>query len=238
MNTSVTRETRFIDLGLIDYQQAWDYQAQLLKEISGLKLANRGIPDSDRRPTANYLIFCEHPHVFTLGKSGDIGNLRIHKEDLARIQANFVHTNRGGDITYHGPGQIVVYPVVDLDNFFTDIHRYMRTLEESVILTLAELGIHGGRINGLTGVWLDPDDPLRARKICAMGVKMSRWITQHGLALNVNPDLSYFDHIIPCGIQDKKVTSIERETGVADMQGVKEILIRMIASQFDMTLVK
>ena len=179
MNELITRKTQFIHLGLIDYQQAWDYQASLFSKILEVKKVNRELPADQQKPTDNFLIFCEHPHVYTLGKSGDEANLKIKKNDLHAIQATYVHTNRGGDITYHGPGQIVGYPIVDLENFFTDIHKYMRLLEESVIQTLQEFGIKACRIAGMTGVWLDGDDESRARKICALGVKTSRWVTMH-----------------------------------------------------------
>ncbi len=238
MNHPIHRETKFIDLGLIDYRKAWDYQTDLFNKILAVKTENRNLPESLQKPTNNYLLFCEHPHVFTLGRSGDEKNLLLKKEALSSIQATYYHINRGGDITYHGPGQIVVYPVVDLENFFTDIHRYMRLLEESVIQTLSEFGIASGRIPGLTGVWLEPENRMRARKICALGVKTSRWVTLHGLAFNVNTDLTYFDYIIPCGIEDKMVTSLKKETGtVQDMDKVKEILKEKLISLFEMSVV-
>jgi lipoyl(octanoyl) transferase len=238
VNQHIHRETKFIDLGLIDYKKAWDYQTDLFNKILAVKTENRNLPESLQRPTDNYLLFCEHPHVFTLGRSGDEKNLLMKKEALTSIQATYYHINRGGDITYHGPGQIVVYPVVDLENFFTDIHRYMRVLEESVIQTLIEFGIASGRISGLTGVWLEPENRIRARKICALGVKTSRWVTLHGLAFNVNTDLTYFDYIVPCGIEDKMVTSLKKETGtIQDMNKVKEILKEKLISLFEMSLV-
>lgn len=238
MNAIINRKTQFIHLGLIDYQQAWDYQASLFAKILEVKKANRDLPVEQQQPTENFLIFCEHPHVFTLGKSGDEANLKIKKENLHTIQASYVHTNRGGDITYHGPGQIVGYPVIDLENFFTDIHQYMRLLEEAVIQTLTEFGISSGRIPGLTGVWLDPDNESRARKICALGVKTSRWVAMHGFAFNVNADLNYFDYIVPCGIDDKAVTSMEFELGKKqDMKAVEEILKTKLAHLFEMELV-
>jgi len=238
VNQHIHRETKFIDLGLIDYKKAWDYQTDLFNKILAVKTENRNLPESLQRPTDNYLLFCEHPHVFTLGRSGDEKNLLMKKEALTSIQATYYHINRGGDITYHGPGQIVVYPVVDLENFFTDIHRYMRVLEESVIQTLIEFGIASGRIPGLTGVWLEPENRIRARKICALGVKTSRWVTLHGLAFNVNTDLTYFDYIVPCGIEDKMVTSLKKETGtIQDMNKVKEILKEKLLSLFEMSLV-
>lgn len=238
MNAIINRQTQFIHLGLIDYQQAWDYQASLFSKILEVKKANRDLPAEQQVPTENFLLFCEHPHVFTLGKSGDEANLKIEKENLHTIQASYVHTNRGGDITYHGPGQIVGYPVIDLENFFTDIHQYMRLLEEAVIQTLAEFGISAGRIPGLTGVWLDVDDETRARKICALGVKTSRWVAMHGFAFNVNVDLNYFNYIVPCGIDDKVVTSMELELGKKqDMKAVEEILKTKLAHLFKMELV-
>lgn len=238
MNAIINRQTQFIHLGLIDYQQAWDYQASLFSKILEVKKANRDLPVEQQVATENFLLFCEHPHVFTLGKSGDEANLKIEKENLHTIQASYVHTNRGGDITYHGPGQIVGYPVIDLENFFTDIHQYMRLLEEAVIQTLAEFGISAGRIPGLTGVWLDVDDETRARKICALGVKTSRWVAMHGLAFNVNVDLNYFNYIVPCGIDDKAVTSMELELGKKqDMKAVEEILKTKLAHLFKMELV-
>lgn len=201
------------DLGLLDYQQAWDYQEERFAEIVAVKIANRGVPTELQTPTPNYLLFCEHPPVYTLGKSGKPENLLLNEARLQEVGARFYKINRGGDITYHGPGQLVGYPILDLDNFFTDIHRYMRMLEEAIILTLAEYGISAGRIEGLTGVWLDYEIQGNPRKICAMGVKASRWVTMHGFALNVNTDLSYFNHIIPCGIDDKAVTSMQQELG-------------------------
>jgi lipoyl(octanoyl) transferase len=237
VNHVVNHHTEFIDLGLIDYKEAWDHQTDLFNKILAVKSENRNLPEAQQHTTNNYLLFCEHPHVYTLGKSGDENNLLIKKEELPAIGASYYHINRGGDITYHGPGQLVVYPVVDLENFFTDIHQYMRLLEEAVIQTLKDFGIEAGRIAGLTGVWLDADHALKARKICAMGVKTSRWVTQHGLALNVNTDLSYFNHMIPCGINDKAVTSLDKELGRSiDMNEVKMILKEKLAHLFRMEL--
>lgn len=237
MNHFLNKQTQFIDLGLIDYQQAWDYQTERFNSILEIKSGNRNLPDNEQRPTTNFLIFCEHPHVFTIGKSGDGKNLIVPPAQLSSIGASYHQINRGGDITYHGPGQIVVYPVIDLENFFTDIHQYMRTLEESVMATLKEFGIEAGRIKGLTGVWLDWNDERKARKICAMGVKTSRWVTMHGLAMNVNTDLSYFNHIVPCGIQDKSVTSLKKELNSdQDIGRVKEILKQKITRLFEMQL--
>ncbi len=222
----------------MDYQQAWDYQTNLFQSIVDVKVQNRTLPNNEQRITNNYLLFCEHPHVFTLGKSGEEKNLLMNKEHLHTIEATYYHINRGGDITYHGPGQIVVYPILDLENFFSDIHQYMRLLEESVIQTLAAFGIKAGRINGLTGVWIDYENEKTARKICALGVKTSRWVTMHGLAFNVNTLLQYFNYIVPCGIDDKAVTSLEKElNGLQDFQQVKSILKGKIATLFGMEIV-
>ncbi len=236
MNSILNKNTQFIDLGLIDYKQAWDYQTDLFNKTLDVKAKNRNLSDNEQLITDNYLIFCEHPHVYTLGKSGDENNLLVKKEDLHAIQASYYHINRGGDITYHGPGQIVVYPVLDLENFFTDIHQYMRLLEEAVILTLKDFNVKSGRVKGLTGVWLDGDNE-KARKICALGVKMSRWVSLHGLAFNVNVNLDYFKHIVPCGIDDKEVTSLEKELGnKQDLQAVKSVLKDNIVSLFGMNI--
>jgi lipoyl(octanoyl) transferase len=238
VNTIINKKTKFIDLGLMDYQQAWDYQTNLFQSILDLKSQNRSLPLIEQQPTSNYLLFCEHPHVFTLGKSGDEKNLLVKKEELHTIEATYYHINRGGDITYHGPGQIVAYPIIDMENFFTDIHQYMRLLEESVIQTLAEFNIQAGRINGLTGVWIDFDDTNKARKICALGVKTSRWVTLHGLAFNVNSDLSYFNYIVPCGIDNKGVTSLAKELGKPqDMAHVKSILQNKVSGLFGMEII-
>lgn len=195
-------------LGLMDYKEAWEYQEELFKSVVDIKLSNRN--NNLEEPTPNYLLFVQHPHVFTLGKSGSVDHLLVKEEELGEKQASFYKINRGGDITYHGPGQLVAYPILDLDNFFTDIHKYVRFLEEAVIRTCADYGLSAGRVEGLTGVWMTDGMP---RKICAIGVKSSRWVTMHGLALNVNTDLSYFGNIVPCGINDKAVTSLERELG-------------------------
>jgi len=236
VNTILNKETTFTDLGLIDYQKAWDYQTALFNGIVDTKLRNRDLPAEAHEPTQNYLLFCEHPHVFTQGRTGSDENLLKTPDELKQLQASFYHINRGGDITYHGPGQIVVYPVIDLENFFTDIHRYMRTLEEAVIRTLMKFGLKGDRINGLTGVWLDADSK-SPRKICALGVKTSRWVTMHGLAHNVSPDLSYFNHIVPCGIGDKGVTSMKNELRRdVDIHEVKALLRKNIAQLFEMNL--
>ena len=200
----------FRDLGLKDYLPAFEYQENLMKYIIDLKLKNRDRTDGIYEETSNYFLFVEHPHVYTLGKSGDEHNMLANSKKLEEINATFVKTNRGGDITYHGFGQIVGYPILDLDNFKSDIHLYMRNLEEVIIRTIAEYGLKGERSEGETGVWLDVGKPY-ARKICAMGVKTSKWVTMHGFALNVNTDLRYFEYIIPCGIKDKSVTSLKRE---------------------------
>ena len=239
MNWIRNKKVVFEDLGLIDYQLAWNYQEEIFKKTVALKIANRKLTEKLQQPTPNYLLFCEHPHVFTLGKSGDLNNLLLKEDDLQAINAAFYHINRGGDITYHGPGQIVGYPILDLDNFFTDIHRYLRLLEEAVIKTLADFDINAGRIEGLTGVWIGADNPVTARKICALGVKASRWVTMHGFAFNINTDLSYFHHIVPCGIKDKDVTSLAAELGHnPNISEVKEKLLRHLADSFKMELIK
>ena len=225
----------FQDLGLIDYKEAWDYQEKRFNEILDVKKNNR--KENRQDPTLSYLLFCEHPHVYTLGKSGDENNLLVNEEYLKSRGATFYKINRGGDITYHGPGQIVGYPILDLDNFFTDIHKYLRYLEEAVILTLADYGIESTRSDGETGVWLDVGGE-KARKICALGVRSSRWVTMHGFAFNVNCDLSYFGNIIPCGIVDKSVTSLQKELGKeVDMQEVKHKLKGHLKKLFDFQFV-
>lgn len=225
----------FEDWGLIDYQEAWDKQEKYFSETLKIKSENR--THNLNNPTTSYLIFCEHPHVYTLGKSGDLKNLLLDEQGLRDASASFYKINRGGDITYHGPGQIVGYPIIDLDYFFTDIHKYLRLLEEAIINTLKHYKISAGRVEGLTGVWIDYDNLKKARKICAMGVRCSRWVTMHGFAFNVNSDLNYFKNIIPCGIDDKDVTSIEFELGKkVDIDEVKSILKNEIAILFDMNL--
>lgn len=226
----MTPEVRFLDLGLIDYKEAWDLQESLFQATIQDKIRIRnGEPNLF---TKNYLLFCEHPHVYTLGKSGSEDNLLLDTEGLNEHHASYYKINRGGDITYHGPGQLVAYPIFDLDQFFTDIHKYMRYLEEAVIQTLLMYDISSGRVDGLTGVWIEGNTP-RARKICAMGVKSSRWVTMHGIGFNVNSDLSYFSHIIPCGIDDKAVTSMQQELGrPVDMAEVASILKQKLADQF------
>lgn len=234
----MNKKVIFRDIGLVDYKEAWDYQEKLLNEIVNIKIQNRALSPDSCLLTPNYFLFCEHPHVYTLGKSGSEKHLLINEKQLAEKKATYYKINRGGDITYHGPGQIVGYPILDLDNFFTDIHKYLRYLEEMVILTLAEYGISSGRIKGQTGVWLDETDPLKARKICAMGVRCSRWVTMHGFAMNVNSDLSYFNSIVPCGITDKAVTSLDKELGLkVDENEVKEKLKKHFATLFEAELI-
>ena len=227
----------FNDLGLIDYKESWDYQTNLFDSIVQQKIFNRKNP-KNQKITENYLLFCEHPHVFTLGKSGSEENLLIKGSQLKEKGANYYKINRGGDITYHGPGQLVVYPIFDLDHFFTDIHKYLRYLEEAVILTLQEYGIKGERVDGLTGVWIDGNQP-SARKICAIGVKSSRWVTMHGIGFNINSHLEYFNYIVPCGIDDKAVTSIKNEIGQSvDMEELKKKLKINLANIFNFDFIK
>jgi len=239
MNSSINKKVKVVRLGNIDYQEAWDYQESVFKKTVDLKIDNRKKENpEDNSPTDNFLILCEHPHVYTIGKSGALENLLLDEKGLKNHQATFYKINRGGDITYHGPGQIVCYPIIDLENFFTDIHEYLRRLEEAVILTLKEYGINSGRIDGLTGVWIDfePGAP-SPRKICALGVKSSRWVTMHGLAFNINTNLSYFKHIVPCGINDKAVTSLNKELGHdVLMEEVENLLINNIVTVFEMDL--
>lgn len=219
------------ELSLKDYKETWDYQTELLQEIVDTKIANRR--NSESEITKNHFLFVEHPHVYTLGKSGDLSNLLLNKEQLKKKGATFYKINRGGDITYHGPGQIVGYPILDLENFFTDIHKYLRLLEETIILTIAEYGIKGTRSEGETGVWLDVGTPF-ARKICAMGIRSSRWVTMHGFALNANVDLGYFDNIIPCGIRGKAVTSMEAELNrKIDLDEVKQKILKHFKILFE-----
>lgn len=231
-NTAV----RFEDLGLMDYKACWDYQETLFNGTIDAKIGNRN--NGTDLPTPNHLLFVEHPHVYTLGKSGDESHLLINATQLEQEHASYYRINRGGDITYHGPGQLVGYPILDLDNFFTDIHKYLRYLEETIILTLDEYGIRAGRSKGETGVWLDPDDVFKARKICAMGVRCSRWVTMHGWGFNVNADLGYFGNIIPCGIQEKAVTSLNKELGQdVDMAEIKGKLKKHFSALFGCQLV-
>ena len=209
----------------MDYKACWDYQELLFNQTIQQKILNRNLPISENLVTKNYLLFVEHPNVFTLGKSGNEKNLLLTTAQLSEKKTDYYKINRGGDITYHGPGQIVAYPILDLDHFFTDIHKYLRLLEETIILTLKEYGLESGRIKGETGVWIDADNNLKARKICAMGVRCSRWVTMHGWGFNVNSDLNYFNNIIPCGIKDKEVTSLNKELGrQIDMIEIKEKL--------------
>ncbi|MDT0650686.1 lipoyl(octanoyl) transferase LipB [Autumnicola edwardsiae] len=233
----MNRKVEIQRLGLQDYKETWDYQEKLFKATLDKKIKNRR--ENLDEATRNYLLLVEHPHVYTLGKSGDAANLLISEEELEQKNASFYKINRGGDITYHGPGQLVAYPILDLDNFFTDIHKYLRFLEEAVILTLKEYGLKAERSEGETGVWLDVDTPF-ARKICAMGVRASRWVTMHGLALNVNSDLGYFDNIVPCGIQDKAVTSLNVELGKKEipLPEVQEKLLKHFADLFGAELIE
>jgi len=224
----------FKDIGIIEYKEAWLFQEKFFNEILEIKSKNRN--EGSEITTKNHLIFCEHPHVYTLGNSGNKENLLVNEEYLKSRGASFYKTNRGGDITYHGPGQIVGYPIFDLDNFFNDLGKYLRFLEEVIILTLKEYGLSGERSKGETGVWLDVGKPT-ARKICAMGVKTSRWVSMHGFAFNLNTDLSYFENIIPCGINDKKVTSLEKEIGhKIDIDHAKSLLKSNLERVFDLKL--
>ena len=225
------------DLVNRDYKETWDYQEVLFKQILDIKIKNRR--EEAGLETPNHFLFVEHPHVFTLGKSGDFDNLLVSEKELAEKNATFYKINRGGDITYHGPGQIVGYPILDLENFFTDIHKYLRLLEEMVILTLAEYGLKAERSPGETGVWFDVGTPF-ARKICAMGVRASRWVTMHGFAFNVNADLGYFDLMIPCGIKDKSVTSLNVELGKATVNEaeVKEKLLKHFKTLFEASIIE
>ena len=231
----MNKKVSFKDLGLIDYKKCWDFQEELFAEIVAVKSSNQ--KENKTVSTKNHLIFCEHPHVYTLGKSGDKKNLLVNEDYLKSRGATFHKINRGGDITYHGPGQIVGYPILDLDNFFTDIHKYLRFLEEAVILTLKEYGLESERSPGETGVWFDVGTP-KARKICALGVKSSRWVTMHGFAFNINSDLSYFGNIIPCGIADKKVTSLEKELEKEmDFEEVKNKVKTHLIELFEMEVI-
>ena len=232
----MNRTVAFEDLGIIDYKEAWDYQEKLFQGIIDIKMENRKSPDQEKA-TPNYLLFCEHPHVYTLGKHGSEENLLANMLELSNKKATYYKINRGGDITYHGPGQIVGYPILDLDNFSPDIHQYVYNLEEAIIKTIKEYGLKGERLEGASGVWLDPAVPARARKICAIGIRSSRWVTMHGFAFNVNTDLSYFDLINPCGFTDKKATSMEKELGKPfDMEEVKAKVKHHLAEIFGMQL--
>ena len=231
----MNKQVSIKDLGLIDYKKCWDYQEELFAEILAVKSANR--KENKTEATKNHLILCEHPHVYTLGKNGDKKNLLVNEDYLKSKGVTFHKINRGGDITYHGPGQIVGYPILDLDNFFTDIHKYLRFLEEAVILTLKEYGLDSERSPGETGVWFDVDT-LKARKICALGVKSSRWVTMHGFAFNINSDLSYFGNIIPCGITDKNVTSLQQELGEKiNMEEVKNKIKSHLVNLFELEII-
>lgn len=233
------REIIFRDLGVMDYKACWDYQEELFNDIIRQKIANRDLPEDQQIPTKNYLLFVEHPPVYTLGKSGNETNLLLDAKGLADEKAEYYKINRGGDITYHGPGQLVAYPILDLDNFFTDIHKYLRLLEETIILTLKEYGIESGRSEGETGVWLNAKNKLKARKICAMGVRCSRWVTMHGWGFNVNTNLDHFKHIIACGIPDKAVTSLHKELGrEVEMREIKEKLKKNFKDLFEAKLLE
>lgn len=233
----MNKKVQIQDLGLKDYRETWDYQEELFQGILDLKSQNRK-DEANQKETPNYFLFVEHPHVYTLGKSGHMENMLLNEDQLKVKNATFYKINRGGDITYHGPGQIVGYPILDLDNFFTDIHKYLRFLEEVIIKTLADYGLKGERSEGETGVWLDVGTPF-ARKICAMGVRASRWVTMHGFALNVNADLGYFDNIIPCGIRGKAVASLNVELGVEKVneEEVKEKILNYFKQMFEAELV-
>lgn len=239
MNYLINKSVNFQHLGLIDYQQAWEFQTELFEKVVSTKISNRKLAQEEQVMTENHLLFCEHPHVYTLGKSGEKEHLLLDEKELKEKDATYYKINRGGDITYHGPGQIVGYPILDLENFFTDIHKYLRLLEEAIILTLKDFEIDSGRIDGLTGVWIDYEKQVSPRKICALGVKSSRWITMHGFAFNVNTKLDYFGNIIPCGIDDKAVTSIEKELGTTqDIRKVETILKAHIAGLFKMNFIE
>lgn len=232
------KTVRFSDLGNIQYADAFEYQLQLFNQNTAIKLKNREKGSTGIDATTDYLLFCEHPHVITLGKSGKDSNLLLNEEQLTKAGIEYFPTTRGGDITYHGPGQIVGYPIIDLEHYFNDVHRYMYYLEELIILTLKDYGIDGGRVNGMTGVWLDHDQPHLARKICAMGVKISRWITMHGFALNVNTNLDYFNYIIPCGIKGGAVTSMQKELLTeVDIEDVKKRLKKNFCNLFGVELI-
>ena len=231
------KKVSFRHLGLIDYKEAWDLQTGFFQSVVNKKINNRENPDRPEA-TSNYLFFCQHPHVYTLGKSGKAAHLLASEAFLKNKQVSYYEINRGGDITYHGPGQIVAYPILDLDNFFTDIHKYMRFLEEAVIRTCKDFNVEAGRIPGLTGVWIDSENAAKARKIAAFGVKTSRWVTMHGLAFNINPDLGFFGNIIPCGITDKGVTSLAVEMGeTPDIQAAEAALKKHLATVFEMEII-
>ncbi len=235
MNSVINKNVKYKSLGLINYEESWKKQESIFNKIIDTKIKNRNLQKEIK--TDNYILTCSHPHVYTLGKSGDEKNLLIDKNIIEKENLEFFKINRGGDITYHGPGQIVIYPILDLENFFTDIHKYLRSLEEAVILTLKDYNIESGRIKDYTGVWIDikSDNP---RKICALGVKTSRWVTMHGLALNVNTDLNFFKNIIPCGINDKEVTSISKEVGQdIKIKDVEKKLLNNLSKVFEFKLI-
>jgi lipoyl(octanoyl) transferase len=233
----VNKQVKLVNKGLIDYKECWDFQASIFDEIIQNKIAIRKGERKDRI-TKNFLVFCEHPHVYTLGKTGKKNNLLVDEATLKSKGASYYHINRGGDVTYHGPGQLVGYPILDLDNFFTDINKYLRFLEEAIILTLKDYGVESGRVEGATGVWIAGDNPIKARKICAIGVKLSRWVTMHGFAFNVNTNLDYFNNIIPCGITNKSVTSLQKELGKSqDISEVQRKVVFHLKSLFGFELI-
>lgn len=237
--TKFSRNVIVEDLSKIDYKSAWDYQEKIFASLVNNKIGNREKTIEEQIIPDHYFLLCEHPPVFTLGKSGSMKNLLVNQDTLNEKHISFFKINRGGDITFHGTGQIVGYPILDLDYFFTDIGKYLRLVEETIILTLAEYGLKAGRSKGETGVWLEPESPSRARKICAIGVRSSRWVTMHGFAFNINTDLSYFDLIIPCGIQGKQVTSLQKELGrTIDLSEVKEKIIKHFSELFEAKIVK
>ena len=233
----MNKNVKLINKGLIDYKECWEFQTDIFDAIVQKKIFIRK-GEIKNEITDNFLVFCEHPHVYTLGKTGEKTNLLLNEDLLKEKKATYYHINRGGDITYHGPGQLVGYPIFDLDNFFTDINKYLRLLEEAVILTLRDYNIKSSRVDGLTGVWIDGDDPVKSRKICALGVKLSRWVTMHGFALNVNTNLDYFSYVVPCGIVDKGVTSIEKELGTPqDLNEVQEKLTLHLSLLFGFKII-
>jgi lipoyl(octanoyl) transferase len=231
------KNVKVCDLGLTNYKKAWRLQEILNARLANRKLAIRRNPDLSIHLNNHYLLFCEHPLVYTLGKSGKMENLLLNETELQEKSIDFYKINRGGDITHHGPGQLVMYPILDLEEFFTDIHKYLRFLEEAVIRTLAEYGVIAGRHEGYTGVWIEPENEEKARKICAMGIRCTRWITMHGIALNLNNDLNYFNHIVPCGIDDKSVTSLEKEIGKkVNIEDVQQKLTKHLIDIFEMKI--
>ena len=231
------KNVKVCDLGLTNYKKAWRLQEILNARLANRKLAIRRNPDLSIHLNNHYLLFCEHPLVYTLGKSGKMENLLLNETELQEKSIDFYKINRGGDITHHGPGQLVMYPILDLEEFFTDIHKYLRFLEEAVIRTLAEYGVIAGRYEGYTGVWIEPGNEEKARKICAMGIRCTRWITMHGIALNLNNDLNYFNHIVPCGIDDKAVTSLEKEIGKkVNIEDVQQKLTKHLIDIFEMKI--